>query len=100
MQDPIFAAASPAGRDLGSLTTDPLTNGAVPSAIAVRPLNKRGPAPQAHGSVAERPGRSTLRTTGRVGRRRATSRKPARSYIDFAPKNMSSGWLRSSLSTG
>jgi hypothetical protein len=30
----------------------------------------------------------------------ATSLKPARSYIDFAPKNIESGWLRSSLSTG
>jgi hypothetical protein len=54
----------------------------------------------AHGPAAELPGRSDLRTTGRVGLRRATSRNPARSYIDFAPKNMESGWLRSSLSTG
>jgi hypothetical protein len=46
------------------------------------------------------PGRSALRTTGRVGLRRATSRNPARSYMDFAPKNMKSGWLRSPLSTG
>jgi hypothetical protein len=61
-------------------------------------LPPRGP--RAHGPVAEPPGRSALRTTGRAGLRRATSRNPARSYIDFAPKNMKSGWLRSSLSTG
>ena len=47
-----------------------------------------------------RRGRIGLRTTGLVGLRRATSSNPARSYIDFAPKNMESGWLRSSLSTG
>jgi hypothetical protein len=45
-------------------------------------------------------GRSALRTTGRVGLRRATSRNPARSNMDFAPKNMTSGWLRPSRSTG
>ena len=58
------------------------------------------PGSSAHDPVAELPGRSALRTTGRVGLRRATSRNPARSYMDFAPKNMKSGWLRSSLSTG
>ena len=41
--------------------------------------------------AAARGGRSDFRTTGRVGLRRATSRNPARSYMDFAPKNMSSG---------
>ena len=47
-----------------------------------------------------RPGRRALRTTGLVGLRRATSLNPARSYIDFAPKNMSSGCFRSRASTG
>jgi hypothetical protein len=45
-------------------------------------------------------GRRLLRTTGRLGLRRATSANPARSYMVLAPKNMESGWLRSSLSTG
>ena len=58
------------------------------------------PSRQAHGPVVEPPGRSALRTTGRVGLRRATSRNPARSYMDLAPKNMKSGWLGSCLSTG
>jgi glyoxylase-like metal-dependent hydrolase (beta-lactamase superfamily II) len=47
-----------------------------------------------------RRGRRALRITGRAGLRRATSRNPAWSNMDLAPKNMSSGWLRSSLSTG
>jgi hypothetical protein len=40
------------------------------------------------------------RTTGRVGLRRATSRKPARSYIDLAPNHIELSLDRLFLSTG
>jgi len=43
---------------------------------------------------------SGRRITTRVGDRRATSAKPARSYRERDPKNMKSSWLRSGLSTG
>ena len=40
------------------------------------------------------------RTTGRCGFRRATSEKPALSYMDFAPNHMDSSFERLGLSTG
>src|SRR5262245_18501408 len=40
------------------------------------------------------------RTIGRCGFRRATSEKPALSYMDFAPNHMKSSFERVGLSTG
>src|SRR5439155_3196550 len=41
-----------------------------------------------------------MRTIGRCGLRRATSLKPALSYMDFAPNHMYSSLERPGLSTG
>src|SRR6267142_5228896 len=44
--------------------------------------------------------RTLRRTMGRAGLRRATSLKPARSYMDLAPNHMVSSLTRPRLSTG
>ena len=43
---------------------------------------------------------SVSRTTGRAGLRRATSSKPARSYMELAPNHMASSLDRPGLLTG